>query len=281
MAQMNRGSMMPPNNDLRTAGRNRAAAPDQPSASQRSWGPRWLLLVALFVVNILTVGATAPLAEAEEAASGVTEEARANPSELRPQSANEDPIGDATAACVEALLGATGVPGVQLIIDVLQNTPEEGLKDAILEMQPEVVQVAWNAFVEIPICAALVAALYLNPAPVGEGDFGDVSSNFIGGWQGGITQQDPPIPPYSISVTIDRGNVGSTVASGSYFGIGAMCDFHWVLLTGGPIQMVVNEVIDSGSDCFNNVEVTLTLLGDGTTEYTFEDGNGRGSLRRT
>jgi hypothetical protein len=273
--------MMPTNNDLRTAGRNRAATPDHPSASQRSWAARWLLLVALFVVNVMIVSVTAPLATAEEAASGAADNARANPAALRPKSAPDPRIAEAAAACREALLGATGVPGLELIIDLLENTPEEGLKDAIIEMQPEVVQVAWNTFVEIPICATLVADLGLNPAQVGEGDFGDVSSNFIGGWQGDITQQDPPLPPYSISVTINRGNVGSTVASGSYFGIGAMCDFHWVLLSGGPIQMVVNEVIDSGSDCFNDVEVTLTLLSDGTTDYMFEDGNGRGSLRRT
>ena len=54
---------------------------------------------------------------------------------------------------------------------------------------------------------------------------------------------------------------------------------HWTLLTAKNGQLVVNEVVDSGT-CFNNIQITLTDLGDGTLRYIFEGGNGRGILHR-
>ncbi|MDN5854450.1 MAG: hypothetical protein L0K86_16690 [Actinomycetia bacterium] len=169
-----------------------------------------------------------------------------------------------------------------MLTAALRNNSEEGLRSAIIELQLRgnpAAEAAWNAFVEAPQCIALAIDLGIRPNQVGEGDFGDVSSNFIGGWSGSITQQNPPFPPYTLTVDIRRGKVGSTIASGRYTG-SSQCSVHWVLLSANPSQMVVNEVVDSGT-CFNNITVTVRLTADGRLNYNFEDGNGLGSLERT
>jgi hypothetical protein len=107
---------------------------------------------------------------------------------------------------------------------------------------------------------------------------GDVPAAFLGRWTGGITQQNPPIPPFSLNVTIEQAPIGSTIASGNYTGTDP-CTVHWTLLSAQANQIVVNEVVDSGT-CFNNIQVTLTDLANGTLRYDFENGNGRGVLSR-
>jgi len=110
------------------------------------------------------------------------------------------------------------------------------------------------------------------------GQAGEVPDKFLGTWSGGITQQNPPIPPYSLSVAIKQGHTGATIASGNYTGTDP-CTVHWSLLSSSSSQLVVNEVVDSGN-CFNNVQVTLTDLNNGSLGYDFENGNGRGTLNR-
>lgn len=105
-----------------------------------------------------------------------------------------------------------------------------------------------------------------------------VPEEFLGEWSGRITQQNPPIPPFSLNVTIEQGPTGSTIASGNYTGT-EPCTVHWTLLKAEAAELIVNEVVDSGT-CFNNVQVTLTHLGNGSIRYDFEDGNGQGVLSR-
>jgi hypothetical protein len=107
---------------------------------------------------------------------------------------------------------------------------------------------------------------------------GDVPDAFLGTWSGGITQANPPIPPFSLTVTIRQGATGSTVATGNYTGT-SPCAVSWRLLSVEPNRLRVNEAVRSGN-CFDDVEVTLTTRADGTLEYSFEDGNGRGTLIR-
>jgi hypothetical protein len=120
----------------------------------------------------------------------------------------------------------------------------------------------------------------LTDRPAGAaGHTAEVPGTFLGTWSGGITQQDPPIPPFSLTVTIEQGATGTTVAFGSYTGTDP-CAVHWTLLSARPDQVIVNEVVDSGT-CFNNVQIKLTDLSNGKLGYAFEDGNGRGTLTRS
>jgi hypothetical protein len=110
------------------------------------------------------------------------------------------------------------------------------------------------------------------PQPAGE-----IPAAFLGVWSGTIIQDRPPgVPPTAINVTIRQGVRGETVGNGSYAALG--CQFHWDLVSASESQIVVNEVVDSGSDCTNNIEVTLIDQGD-TLRYDFENGNGRGVLQ--
>lgn len=221
---------------------------------------------------------SAQLTAAEEAASAAAQDVRATSVVLRWRS--DDPrIINAAAECSKALAGKLHIRGYGVLVEAMRKKGEAAIRAALVAALGEVPKEVWNNFVQIPTCAAVVADLYINPGQVGEGDFGAVSSNFVGPWNGTITQTNPPIPSFSIAVTIDRGDAGSTIASGYYTGT-SPCNFHWTLLSADTTHLVVNEVIDSG-DCFNNIKVTLTLLSNGHISYDFEDGNGRGMLQRS
>jgi hypothetical protein len=105
---------------------------------------------------------------------------------------------------------------------------------------------------------------------------GAIPETFLGEWSGGITQNTPPIPPFGLTVTIRQGDVGSVVGRGDYSGTDP-CSVHWTLLSASSTQVVVNENVDAGN-CFDNVKVTLTDLGNSSLGYDFENGNGRGTL---
>ena len=107
---------------------------------------------------------------------------------------------------------------------------------------------------------------------------GDVPDAFLGTWSGGITQENPPIPPFSLTVTLRQGPTGSTVATGNYTGT-SPCAVSWRLLSAEPDRLRVNEDVQTGN-CFDDIEVTLTTRDDGSLSYEFEDGNGRGILTR-
>jgi hypothetical protein len=117
-----------------------------------------------------------------------------------------------------------------------------------------------------------------SPPPPPAEPAGDVPEAFLGTWQGTIQQDNPPIPPYTANVTINQGTQGQTIGSGSYTSSGG-CAIHWTLVSASLSRLVVNEFVDSGN-CFSDVQVTLTALGSGTIQYSFEGGNGRGVLRR-
>jgi hypothetical protein len=213
----------------------------------------------------------------------------------------KDPIDDrikkAVAECSKAWASKAGIPGYGEVVDALQGNTLEVLTGAIFELQDKVVQETYNNFIHIPVCAALVADLGINPnqlndCPTGQSlrlgpdneqascqptDYSafDVPAAILGSWTGTITQQDPPIPPYELRVTILQGAIGWAIAGGYY--TGDNCRVHWELLSADANRIVVNEVVHSGT-CFNNVQVTLTAQNDGTLKYDFENGNGRGIL---
>lgn len=228
------------------------------------------------VLAILMCLAAAQPAAARDADAG---QYRENAISAVPTSqSTDDRIQRAATECAKALAGKLHIQGFGVLLAAVQGDSEAGLRSSIIAAQSAVTREVWNNFYQIPYCALLVLDLEINPGQVGEGDFGAVSSNFIGTWRGEITQQNPPIPPYAIEVLIGRGQVGLPIASGHYSGT-SPCDFHWNLVSADTTHLVVDEVVESGN-CFNNVRVSLVLNGDGTTAYEFENGNGRGELRR-
>jgi hypothetical protein len=218
---------------------------------------------------------------AQPAAAGgeVVAVAESSSSSNGPRVGSDDPrILEAAAACAKAVAGNANLRGYGVILEALRQNTQAALQAAVVTLADKVTREVWNAFVQIPICAALVIDLYIEPGQVGEGRYGDVSSNFVGDWTGNITQQNPPIPPYDLHVTISRGDIGQTVAAGYYTGTSA-CSFYWTALSADPYHLVVNERIYSGN-CFNNIRVSLELHSNGTVSYDFENGNGQGELRR-
>jgi hypothetical protein len=176
----------------------------------------------------------------------------------------------------EVIKDTAGVPGSYVIgYEVGSGQYIEAAVDKVLDVVPygACVQAAYNIYEMLPQINTTIPPGAPVPAPV---PTPSVPAAFLGDWSGGITQQNPPIPPFTMSVSIIQGSVGSTIASASYTGT-SPCSVHWTLLGADVKQLVVNETVDSG-DCFNNVKVTLKDRGDGTLDYDFENGNGHGVL---
>jgi len=231
--------------------------------------------VASVALLLSIYGVGSPTAEAGQN-QGAARITRTAPVVLTASS--DDPrVINAAAECAKAIASKLGIRGYGAFMDAARGKNENAILGATIALQKKARRELWNNFVQIPICATLVADLYIHPTQAGEGDFGDVSSDFIGPWTGGITQKNPPIPPFSLNVAITRGKVGSTIAKGHYTGTDP-CDVHWILLKATVSQLVVNEVVENGS-CFNNIKVTLRFRNP-NIGYGFENGNGQGVLHR-
>jgi hypothetical protein len=255
------------------------------------------------VLTVLTAGSiacglvltpTGPAIAASPSAVATTSSVslNSNPSPLL-----DSRINKAVTECSKAWAGKAGIPGYGAVVDALQGNTLGALRGSIMALQDKPLRDAYNNFIQIPMCAALVVDLGINPnqlndCPTGQRlvigpdnenascqatDYSafDVPGAILGSWTGTITQQNPPIPPYAFKVTILQGAIGSTIATGYY--TGDSCRVHWTLLSADANRIVVNEVVHSGT-CFNNTKVTLTAQGDGSLNYDFENGNGRGIL---
>lgn len=213
---------------------------------------------------------------------------------------SDDPrLKDAAAECATALAEKAHLEWAGPVIAVLNGDDFGAMRESIVALQEVPVREAYNAFVQIPMCATLVLDLGIHPTKLDDCATGqrltfnpdnesascrptdytafDVPEGLLGNWTGTITQQRPPIPPYTLDVLILQSGVGSTIASGHY--TGDDCKVHWTLLGADATSIVVNEVVHSGT-CFNNIRVTLTLDGDDKAAYDFENGNGQGILTR-
>ena len=104
-----------------------------------------------------------------------------------------------------------------------------------------------------------------------------VPPGFIGTWTGSVTQDNYDRSPYPATVQITGGSVGQTVATGQYPSL--ECQVHWTLKQTSPQEIIVHETVDQGPECVN-VDITLTLLPDGTMRYIFDGGLGRAILQR-
>lgn len=211
---------------------------------------------------------------------------------------SDDPrLKEAAAECASALAGKAHLEWSGPVIAILNGDNLGAMREAIVELQEAPVREAYNNFVQIPVCAALVVDLGIHPTRLEDCATGqrltfnadnesascrptdysafDVPEGLLGIWTGTITQQRPPIPPYTLEVTILQSGIGSTIASGFY--TGDNCKVHWTLLSADATHVLVNESVHSGT-CYNDVKVTLTLDGDGRAIYDFENGNGHGIL---
>lgn len=115
------------------------------------------------------------------------------------------------------------------------------------------------------------------PDPRPQAEPNTVPSRFIGTWTGSVTQDDYPRSPYPVTVRITSGAVGQTVATAQYPSL--ECQVHWTLKQANSGEMVIRETVDQGPECVN-IDVTLTLLDDGTMRYVFDGGLGRSVLQR-
>jgi hypothetical protein len=133
-------------------------------------------------------------------------------------------IEDAVAECSWAWASKAGIKGFGVVVDLLEKDNLSAMRRAIIELQDDAFQEVYNNFIQIPVCAALVVDLHINPNRLDDCatrkrlvfnsdnesascqliDFSafDVPAAFLGSWTGTIAQQRPKIPPYKLKVTV-------------------------------------------------------------------------------
>ncbi|MGH4007007.1 MAG: hypothetical protein ACRDTH_02350 [Pseudonocardiaceae bacterium] len=103
-------------------------------------------------------------------------------------------------------------------------------------------------------------------------------AGFVGNWSGSVEQLNYDRSPYTAQITVTAGAVGEQVAVGEYPTLD--CTVSWDLISVVGNEIVVRETVETGPECLD-VDITLTLLSDGTMRYDFENGNGTAILTRS